>query len=130
MNEKFLNIFYFSKENRKGFNTIFTNGNLEFELDEEQSFILAELFLNLNKLLNFTPIIKTKDGIKLKNYAHGKILNKNSNNSSRITKVDIKRYKKREKYKYIFNNKKFLRRIHGKKYFVNNKKGFYYKFQR
>ena len=130
MNEKFLNIFYFSKENRKGFNVIFTNGNLEFELDEEQSFILAELFLNLNKLLNFTPIIKTKDGIKLKNYAHGKILNKNSNNSSRITKVDIKRYKKREKYKYIFNNKKFLRRIHGKKYFVNNKKGFYYKFQR
>ena len=130
MNEKFLNIFYFSKENRKGFNVIFTNGNLEFELDEEQSFILAELFLNLNKLLNFTPIIKIKDGIKLKNYAHGKILNKNSNNSSRITKVDIKRYKKREKYKYIFNNKKFLRRIHGKKYFVNNKKGFYYKFQR
>ena len=130
MDEKFLNIFYFSKENRKGFNTIFTNGNLEFELDEEQSFILAELFLNLNKLLNFTPIIKTKDGIKLKNYAHGKFLNKNSNNSSRITKVDIKRYKKREKYKYIFNNKKFLRRIHGKKYFVNNKKGFYYKFQR
>ena len=130
MNEKFLNIFYFSKENRKGFNVIFTNGNLEFELDEEQSFILAELFLNLNKLLNFTPIIKTKDGIKLKNYAHGKILNKNSNNSSRITKVDIKRYKKREKYKYIFNNKKFLCRTHGKKYFVNNKKGFYYKFQR
>ena len=130
MNEKFLNIFYFSKENRKGFNVIFTNGNLEFELDEEQSFILAELFLNLNKLLNFTPIIKTKEGIKLKNYAHGKFLNKNSNNSSRITKVDIKRYKKREKYKYIFNNKKFLRRIHGKKYFVNNKKGFYYKFQR
>ena len=130
MNEKFLNIFYFSKENRKGFNVIFTNGNLEFELDEEQSFILAELFLNLNKLLNFTPIIKAKDEIKLKNYAHGKFLNKNSNNSSRITKVDIKRYKKREKYKYIFNNKKFLRRIHGKKYFVNNKKGFYYKFQR
>ena len=130
MNEKFLNIFYFSKENRKGFNVIFTNGNLEFELDEEQSFILAELFLNLNKLLNFTPIIKAKDEIKLKNYAHGKFLNKNLNNSSRITKVDIKRYKKREKYKYIFNNKKFLCRIHGKKYFVNNKKGFYYKFQR
>ena len=121
--EIYSNNFYFSKENMNGSNIRFPIVNHQNMFNRGKSRLLQQLFLNFTKVINISYIIMTdRNEINIKKDFNEKTDNNNSKYSSKINRINLKRYKKREKYKYFFNNKKYLLRRHGKNYFAKNKK--------
>ena len=121
--EIYSNNFYFSKENMNGSNIRFPFVNHQNMFNGGKSSLLQQLFLNFTKVINISYIIMTdRKEINIKKDFNEKTDNNNSKYSSKINRINLKRYKKREKYKYLFNNKKYLLRRHGKNYFAKNKK--------
>ena len=121
--EIYSNNFYFSKENMNGSNIRFPIVNHQNMFNRGKSRLFQQPPSNFTKVINISYIIMTdRKEINIKKDFNEKTDNNNSKYSSKINRINLKRYKKREKYKYLFNNKKYLLRGHGKNYFTNNKK--------